>query len=155
MWHPAILDGRTWSKLEEHVKDGKHQPDDLKHSFYYSKHHFFVKQMTQNTFTAFMATVAEIITYIGAWKTWSWVNSRCEKIQQNVHFPEPPLNKNVFYWIKRLLSFLAGKEVSRALFHIISSTCCHPYLSSTQYFISSCFSLSVKVKENHFWENVY
>ena len=63
MWHPAILDGRTWSKLEEHVKDGKHQPDDLKHSFYYSKHHFFVKQMTQNTFTAFMATVAEIITY--------------------------------------------------------------------------------------------
>ena len=45
--HPAIPDGRTWSKLGEHEeqrergehgKDGKHQPDDIKHSFYYSKH---------------------------------------------------------------------------------------------------------------------
>ena len=42
--HPVILDGRTWSKLEEHQpeqgehterredgKDGKHQPDDSNH----------------------------------------------------------------------------------------------------------------------------
>ena len=33
-WDPEILDGRTWSELEEHGeygehgKDGKHQPDD-------------------------------------------------------------------------------------------------------------------------------
>ena len=33
-----IPDGRTWSKLREHGKDGKHQPVDFKHSFYYSKH---------------------------------------------------------------------------------------------------------------------
>ena len=44
MCHPAIPDGRTWSRLGEHGehgengKDGKHQPDNLKHSFYYSKH---------------------------------------------------------------------------------------------------------------------
>ena len=39
--HPAISDGRTWSKFGEHGehrewgehgKDGKHQPDDLRHS---------------------------------------------------------------------------------------------------------------------------
>ena len=28
--HPAIPDGRTWSKFGEHGKDGKHQPDDSK-----------------------------------------------------------------------------------------------------------------------------
>ena len=28
----AILDGRTWSKFGELGKNGKHQPDDLKHS---------------------------------------------------------------------------------------------------------------------------
>ena len=53
--HPAILDGRTWSKLEEHQpehtehterredgKGGKHQPDDSihdsKHTICDSKH---------------------------------------------------------------------------------------------------------------------
>ena len=33
LFHPAIPDGRTWSKFGEHGehgKDGKHQPDDLK-----------------------------------------------------------------------------------------------------------------------------
>ena len=44
LFHPAILDGRTWSKLGEHGdhgehgKDGKHQLDDLKHPIYDSKH---------------------------------------------------------------------------------------------------------------------
>ena len=48
--HPAILDGRTWSKLGEHRehgehgghgKDGKHQPDDLRYSIYDSKHSIY------------------------------------------------------------------------------------------------------------------
>ena len=36
LFHPAILDGKTWSKFGEHGergghgKDGRHQPDDLK-----------------------------------------------------------------------------------------------------------------------------
>ena len=43
MFHPAILDWKTWSELGEHGehgehgKDGKHQPDDLKHSIYDSE----------------------------------------------------------------------------------------------------------------------
>ena len=43
-----IPDGRTWRKLGdhgeygEHGKDGKHQPDDLEHSIYDSKH--FIRQ---------------------------------------------------------------------------------------------------------------
>ena len=35
LWNPAIPDGKRWSKFGEHgehVKDGKHHPDDLKHS---------------------------------------------------------------------------------------------------------------------------
>ena len=35
--HPTILDGRTWVNLGEHGehgKDGKHQPDGLKHSIW-------------------------------------------------------------------------------------------------------------------------
>ena len=48
--HPAIPDGRTWSELGGHGdreecgehgeqgKDGKHQPDDLKHPNPDSKH---------------------------------------------------------------------------------------------------------------------
>ena len=44
MFHPAILGGKTWSELGEHGehgehgKDGKHQPHDLKHAIFYSKH---------------------------------------------------------------------------------------------------------------------
>ena len=44
LFHLAIPDGRTWSKLGqhgEHGKDGKHQPQDLKHSIYDSKHSFW------------------------------------------------------------------------------------------------------------------
>ena len=35
LWNPAIPDGKTWSKFGEHGEhgiDGKHHPDDLKHS---------------------------------------------------------------------------------------------------------------------------
>ena len=35
--HPAILNGKTWSKLGEHGEQGEHG-DDLKHSTYDSKH---------------------------------------------------------------------------------------------------------------------
>ena len=52
------------------------------------------------------------------------------------------LHQNVFTGLKKkLLSILVWREVSRALFHIISTTCGRSYLSSTKYFISSCFSL--------------
>ena len=59
LFHPAIPDGRTWSKLGEHGehgKDGKHQPDDLKQSIYFIQNTLFVTQntlfvnkMTRNT----------------------------------------------------------------------------------------------------------
>ena len=43
LWIPAILDYQTWSlennEIGEHGKDGKHQPDDLKHSISDSKHY--------------------------------------------------------------------------------------------------------------------
>ena len=32
--HPAMPDRRTWRKYGENGKDGKHQPDDLKHPIY-------------------------------------------------------------------------------------------------------------------------
>ena len=49
LFHPAILDGRTWSKLGEHREhgiDGKHQPHALKHSIYDSKHSLFDSKHT-------------------------------------------------------------------------------------------------------------
>ena len=57
----AIPHGKTWSNLgehgeqEKHRKKGKHQPDDLKHSTYDSKHSIShqntlsVNKITQNT----------------------------------------------------------------------------------------------------------
>ena len=59
------------------------------------------------------------------------------------------LTRMFFTGLKNFCPFLVGEKVSCALFHIISSTCGRSYLSSTKYFISSCFRLLVKVKENH------
>ena len=81
LFHPAILDGRAWSKVEN-IENTEHMekmeninqiPKTLYERFKntllmikntpYVTNALSVKQMTQNTFTAFMATVAEIITY--------------------------------------------------------------------------------------------
>ena len=58
LFHTAIPEGRTWSKLGEHeehrqYKGGKHQPGDLKHSIqnnlFVTQNTLFGNQMTQNT----------------------------------------------------------------------------------------------------------
>ena len=52
----------------------------------------------------------------------SWVSSRCEMIQQNVHFPEPP--PECLYWIKKKTFVHFGWErgfpcpVSYNLYHL-------------------------------------
>ena len=56
------------------------------------------------------------------------------------------LTRMFFTGLKNFCPFWLGRRFQKvALFHIISSTCGRSYLSSTKYFISSCFRLLLKV----------
>ena len=73
LFHPAILDGRTGSKLGEHGEHGeyvehrideKHQPDDIKHYICVKETPYLSTGWLKPLyFTSFMATVEKIITY--------------------------------------------------------------------------------------------
>ena len=62
LWNPAIVDWRLLRKFRGHGKEGKHQPDELKHSIYDSKS--CIRDSKHSTrllktlfFIAFIATV--------------------------------------------------------------------------------------------------
>ena len=82
--HPAIPDRRTWSKLGEHREHGEHgqdgklQKDDIKHSLWFN-----ALCLTQNTLF-YIYVDGWTNCNISAWRTWSWVTSRLEKVEQLV-----------------------------------------------------------------------
>ena len=94
LFHPSIRDVRTWSKLGEHGKDGKYQPDDSKHYIYDSKHcvcdskTIFVDQMTLNSL--FHGGIKGIIFIQGL----GWVSSKWENIKRKV---EPGVIVDILY----------------------------------------------------------
>ena len=98
LFHAAIPDGRTGSKLgehgehrerREHGKKAKYQPD--KHFIYDSKHFFyselktlFCNQMTQNTLSYGLYVDGRRNHNTRARRTRSRVSSKWENIKQNV-----------------------------------------------------------------------